>query len=151
MKKQISLCIAAILCLCLCACAQTASSGNTEQTAPSLVEHTLAPTAADEIEWCPVENCELRFEDENGTPYLTENDIERFAIVKEGEDASMVFVLTDDAVSMLSSMQVPDTLTVALNGKSVGTATFEENNTQLLLGGLSFEQLCEIADEIRGF
>ncbi len=147
MRKFILILTIISLVAILSACATISNSTN--GSAPEI--HTMPPTEQSEVEWCPVEDCDLSFADENGETYFNENDIKQFALVGSDHDAILRFVLSDDAKEMISSLPTPDTFTVVLNEKEVGSAKLSEDKTELTISELSFEQMCSIADTIRGF
>ena len=155
MKKLFLLIPAVLLCVLLCSCSE-----NTQPTEAPVTEiivteaqqvHTIAPTELEpEIEWCPVEDCKLYFNDSDGVTVLNEKDIQMFALSGSDDSAQMIFRLSEEAKAMMEAAEPTESFTVVLNDEEIGTAYFSENKVELTLSGLGFERLCEIATAIRG-
>lgn len=156
MKKKIALMIALCLALCVLLCACSESTAPTEPETRIVVteapqRHTVAPTDAQpELEWCPVEDCKLYFNDSDGVTVLNEKDILMFALDGADDNAQMIFKLSEDAKLMMESAKSTESFTAVLNDEEIGTAYFTDSKEELTLPGLGFERLCEIASTIRG-
>lgn len=153
MKKFMISALILALCISLCACAKGGSdTAETESPATQALQlHTIAPTEAQpQLEWCPVEDCKLSFDDSDGVTALNEKDILMFALDGTDDNAKMIFKLSDEAKEMMEAAKPTESFTVKLNDEEIGTAYFSETKEELTLSGVSFERLCDIASTIRG-
>lgn len=155
MRRFILLLTVALLCVLLCSCSE--STQPTEPAATQVIvteapqKHTLAPTELEpELEWCPVEDCKLYFNDSDGVTVLNEKDIRMFALSGKDDSAQIIFRLSDEAQAMMEAARPTESFTVVLNDEEIGTAYFAGSKEELTLSGLGFEKLCEIASTIRG-
>ncbi|MBQ3416366.1 MAG: hypothetical protein IJH32_00825 [Ruminococcus sp.] len=159
MKKRLFaalvLALCMTLCVLLCACSQNAEPTETVTEVIVVTEapqaHTIAPTDAEPVlEWCPVEDCELFFNDSDGVAVLNEKDISMFALSGTDDNACLIFKLSENAKAMMEAAQATESFTVVLNGEEIGTAYFADSKEELTLSGPGYERLCEIASAIRG-
>ena len=158
MKKVLILMLAFALAALLCACSLSApaSSPSDEATVAdaSPQAHTIAPATQEEeeeLEWCPIEECELRFDDDEGNTVLNQNDITQFAISPDRSEPMLIFALSDQAKEVLSTVDT-ETFTLSVNGVIVGTAhtTVEGNTLVLTEVPREYDRICEVANMIRG-
>lgn len=145
-----------LLCVLLCSCGENPQPDESSATQVAMTEaqqlHTIAPTELEpQLEWCPVEDCKLYFNDSDGVTVLNERDIRMFALSGNDDNAQLIFNLSDEAKTMMEAAESTESFAVVLNEEEIGTAYFSADKENLTLSGLGFEKLCEISGTIRGF
>lgn len=150
MKKWICILLAAAAVMLLASCggANDAAQAPTE---PEPQLHTVVPTAdLSEPEWAHI-NGAMTLEDGAGV-YARGSDFLCFALVVNGDRAEIRFKLDDITAGMLREQAPGNPYYVTLDDKKLGDVELNENCDELtLVGSYTYEELCNIADRIRGF
>lgn len=149
MKKSILLILAILLCVfCCSACSKNDSNEPTD--AP----HSLSPTlnASVEYEWAPID-CDIALVNNDSNIYVSEKDFETFAVVGSGDSAYIILKVSDSATQQLNSLNSATMLSLTINGEkvdgvSISSVTF--NGEIEFAHDMKYEQLCELANTIRG-
>lgn len=147
MKKLTILLLTVLMCVFFAGC-----QGDTQPSAEPTESHTIAPTeiSTTEYEWAQIE-CEISLFDSEGNTILYSEDFTNFAVVGNTDaDSYIILQLTDDAQSMLSTIDT-SSVSLAIYGDTMADVKVSEDKSTVTFGNsIPFESLCEIATTIRG-
>ena len=149
MKRIIAVLLASLFLLALTAC-KSEPEPTAAPTQPEPQPHTVSPASTvEEPEWAPVDSDVALLSD--GEPFAASDAFTYFAIVGRGEDAVIRLKVNSLTASMLKSAEGEPVYSVTLNGKKIGDAKVSEDFEELtLINDYSYEELCELATDIRG-
>ena len=136
--------------LTLAACGESSAEPTEEPTAPAPELHTVAPASDDDPEWAHVD-ASMALEDDANI-YAKGGDFMSFALIGSDDGAEIRFKLDDVTAGMLRGQDPENQYYITLNDEKIGGAKLNENCDELtLVGEFSYEELCSLADRIRGF
>lgn len=131
-----------------------ASCGSGEEELPTEPEpqlHTVVPASdLSEVEWAHIDG-KMTLEDGEKV-YAKGSDFLCFALVVADEQAQIRFKLDKTTAEMLKQQNPGKTLFVTLNESRIGDVVLNEDCDELtLVSRYTYEELCRLADRIRGF
>ena len=135
----------------LTACGQESEPAVTEPpTEPPTQLHTVAPTQSQSAaEWASIDAA-MTLEDADNL-YAKGSDFLCFALITDGEKAEIRFKLADNIAAMMRGQDPNNQYYITMNEKRVGDVVLSENCDELILSGdYSYNQLCILANRIRG-
>lgn len=150
MKRWI-LCLAVIAALLLTACGGAQTPAPTAApTEPPTQLHTVAPGASgQEPEWASVE-CMMTLEDDDNL-YAKGSDFVSFALIGGEDAAELRFRLDEVTATMLRDQSKDNAYYVTMDDQRIGDVVLNESCDELtLVGDRSYEELCTLANRIRG-
>ncbi|MBQ0097464.1 MAG: hypothetical protein KBS62_00800 [Oscillospiraceae bacterium] len=152
MKKIILLLFVCLLVLSLCSC----GGSNTPTESKETVLHTVAPTDAVTLEWCPVD-CPISLADENGSTILSKEDFLTFAMDSTSNSTpTLRFKISELARDLLSTYikSSPDKKYILkINSDDVAEVSDTSKlatSCEFSVSISSYEKCCELATKIRG-
>ncbi len=152
MKKIVLLLFVCILVFSLCSC----GGDNTPTESKETVLHTVAPTDAVTLEWCPVD-CSISLVDENGSTVLSKEDFLTFAMETKDNSTSLLrFKVSELARDLLSTYikSSPDKkYFLKVSSDNVGEVSDTSSlvtSCEISVVVSSYEKCCELATKIRG-
>ena len=150
MNRILALIIAALMAVALCSCSKAEEELPTDSTSETETQiHILTPEDNEETEWARLD-CELSVCDEKGETALSEKNIEMFALVENSQsDAYIELKLKEEAVQAISEY-AESQLILYVNKVKIGAAELSDDGTSLILSGIPYDYLCDVATVMRG-
>lgn len=153
MKKILTILMIASVALCAAGCAKETDRNTAEPTAqPGTQLHTIPPTEQiAEPEWAPVD-CEISLQNDT-LMYADSSGFLTFALTGSADEDCALRFAFDEATTALLAQQAPTDAYITLNGEPlVGTLSFNADYSEATLtGGYTYEEICQLANVIRGF